>query len=61
MTLPRERYNAAVNSRAFLLSLLDPKQTPRVPKQIRLQAYQVLKHYPNPLEMDSDLNKLFGR
>jgi len=61
MTLPRERYNAVVNARAFFLSLLDPKQTPRVPKQIRLQAYQVLKHYPHPLEMDGDLNKLFGR
>lgn len=47
MTLPHERTLAVTNTRAFLLSLLDPKQTPRVPKAIRMQARSLLKHYPN--------------
>lgn len=47
MTLPRERRNALIRARDFLRSLLDPKQTPRVPRAIRREAYYVLKHYPS--------------
>lgn len=47
MTLPHERALAVENTREFLLSLLDPKQTPRVPKAIRKRAGQLLKHYPH--------------
>lgn len=47
MTLPDERYNALQNTRNFLRDLLDPKQTPRVPREIRRQAYWCLKHYPD--------------
>lgn len=32
--------------RAFMLSLLDPKKTPRVPGEIRDRAFEILKHYP---------------
>lgn len=51
MTLPNERYRAVNNAREFLRSLLDPKQTPKVPKAIRQQAYWVLKHYPGEYDM----------
>lgn len=50
MTLPNERTNAILNTRRFLLSLLDPKKTPRVPKAIRREACQLLKHYPNTFD-----------
>jgi hypothetical protein len=33
------------------VSLLDPKLTPRVPIQERARARQLLKHYPNDLDM----------
>jgi hypothetical protein len=46
MTLPNERTRAILNTREFLLSLLDPKKTPRVPKEIRRQAYWCLRHFP---------------
>lgn len=46
MTLPNERYQAIQNTRKFLRSLLDPKQTPKVPRWIRREAYYCLKHYP---------------
>lgn len=52
MTVPSERTHAVLNTRNFLRSLLDPKQTPRVPRDIRRQASWLLKHYPAPFEMD---------
>lgn len=57
MTLPNERLNALHNARAFLSSLLDKQETPRVPKEIRKQAYYVLKHYPTPYELEKIAKK----
>lgn len=51
MTLPDERTRAVQKARRFLRSLLDPKKTPRVPKQIRKEAYYVLKHFPGDLDL----------
>lgn len=47
MTLPDERYRAMKAGKEFLYDLLDPKKTPRVPKDIRRRAYHVLRHYPD--------------
>ena len=52
MTIPRERKNAVMRTREFLRSLCVPKQTPRVPSDIRDQARSLLKHYPSELYMD---------
>lgn len=52
MTIPLERTYAVKNTRQFLLDLLDPKLTPRVPKSIREQAYHCLRHYPTDFDMD---------
>jgi hypothetical protein len=52
MTLPYERYNAIKWTEEFLKSLLDPKQTPRVPRAIRQRAYSLLRHYPGKYYMD---------
>jgi len=46
MTLPYERVNAVINTRKFLLTLLFPSLTPRVPRDIRMEARRLLKHYP---------------
>lgn len=46
MTLPDERIAAIKNTREFLRQLLDPKKTPRIPSEIRRQAYWCLRHYP---------------
>jgi hypothetical protein len=54
MTLPFERTNALKRARSFLIKLLDPKETPRVPLEIRKEARALLKHYP----WDLDLKKL---
>jgi hypothetical protein len=52
MTLPYERTNAVLRTETFLLSICDPKLTPRVPKAVREQARRLLKHYPSRFDMD---------
>ena len=52
MTLPDERYRALKWAETFLQDLLDPSQTPRVPKSIRGQARAVLRHYPGSYYID---------
>lgn len=57
MTLPIERAWAVTNTRNFLMDLMDPKKTPRVPKAIRKEAYRCLRHYPGEyyIEQSQDL------
>jgi len=52
MTMPNERRWAVNNTRQFLVDLMDPKKTPRVPKEIRKEAYRCIKHYPGKYHMD---------
>lgn len=58
MTLPNERYRSLQQAREFLRSLLDPKQTPRVPKAVRREAYRALRHYPNQYEIELMATKI---
>lgn len=58
MTLPNERTRAVKYAQEFMRSLLDPKQTPRVPKAIRKEAYRVLRHFPNTLDISQAAEKL---
>lgn len=46
MTLPFERTRSLVMTKEFLQRLLDPKQTPRVPRPVRGHAHMLLRHYP---------------
>lgn len=52
MSLPDERSRALVSAREFLFALLDPKQTPRVPSEVRKEARRVVKHYPAKWEIE---------
>jgi hypothetical protein len=51
--LPIERTNAVLNTERFLMDLLDPKKTPRVPSEVRKRAASCLKHYPSRYSMSS--------
>ena len=53
MTVPVERTNAVINTQKFLLELLDPKKTPRVPRSVRRQALHLLRHYPTEFDMNT--------
>ena len=52
MTMPCERYWAINNTRRFLVDLMDPKKTPKVPEEIRKEAYRCLRHYPGEYYME---------
>ena len=52
MTIPSERTRAVLNTEQFLMDLLDPKKTPRVPKDIRRRASSLLRHYPSQYDME---------
>jgi len=52
MTLPDERYRAVKQAEQLLKDLLDPRVTPRVPKEIRQRASGCLRHYPGSWDMD---------
>lgn len=70
MTMPDEMFNSLRNARHFMLALMDPKQTPKVPKEIRKRARDRLKHFPSEYEikqleqmhenMNEDPNIVFG-
>lgn len=51
MTLPDERTRSILYARRFLWALLDPKQTPKVPRNVRQWAYRALRHYPSKWEI----------
>jgi hypothetical protein len=51
MTLPDERYRAVLAAEQFLVELCNPKLTPGVPRQVRLRAGSVLRHYPSRYHM----------
>lgn len=46
MTLPHEEAYAIARTRQFLFDLLNPKTTPRVPREIRQRARILVKHFP---------------
>jgi hypothetical protein len=52
MTLPNEWFISMKKNRQFLFDLLNPNTTPRVPKEIRKQASECLKHLPMQPEID---------
>ena len=57
MTLPQEMFQAIRNAQHFMLALMDPKQTPKVPKEIRKRARDRLKHFPSEYDV-SQLEKM---
>jgi len=52
MTLPDERYRSLVQTKKFLMELLSPHMTPRVPKIIRQRASGLLRHWPDDYHME---------
>ena len=47
MTIPYERTRALIETKSFLLKLVDTKRVPRVPKSVRQHAEYLLRHYPS--------------
>lgn len=51
MTIPIERTWSIRRTRQFLIDLLYPKTTPRVPKSIRREAQRCLRHFPGDFDI----------
>ncbi len=60
MTTSQERCWSVLSTREFLFALLDPKQTPRVPREIRKRASRCLRHYPSDADL-RDVPRAFGK
>lgn len=58
MTIPIERFNSVIQTRAFLVSLMDPEKTPSIPEELRWQARSLLKHYPTRYDMEQAAEKV---
>lgn len=56
MTMPDERYRAVLWAEKFLLKLSDSKQTPRIPKALRQEAWSILRHYPSVFDLQQAAN-----
>jgi len=51
MTMPEEMFNAIRNARMFMVALADPKVTPKIPKEVRKNARDRLKHFPSEFDL----------
>ena len=52
---------AVVATRDFLLRLIDTKETPRIPREVRREARALLRHYPIASELRPVLEKGLGK
>ena len=52
MTMPNERRSAVERTEKFLIDLLNPKVTPRIPSEVRQRAYSCLRHFPREYDME---------
>ena len=52
MTTPEERTRSIISVRQFLTKLLSAKNGyKRIPKEVRKEAYRLLKHYPVGIDL----------
>lgn len=51
MSTTEEELRALESTKKFLFDLLNSKETPKVPKEIRARASRCLKHYPLIIDM----------
>jgi hypothetical protein len=52
MTTPSERTRAVLLTESFLITLINHKLSPKIPKGIREQAKMLLRHYPSRIELE---------
>ena len=52
MTVPFERTRALIETKSFLLKLVDTKLLPCVPKSVRQHAKYLLRHYPSYADIE---------
>ena len=57
MTLPDERYRSVMWAKKFLEGIAhDRKAYPRISKEVRREAYSILRHFPNEWDLEQVAN-----
>ena len=57
---PMQQVAAVVATRDFLLRLVNTKETPRIPREVRREARALLRHYPLPERLRPVLEEGFN-
>ena len=52
MTIPYERTRALIETKSFLLKLVDAERLPYVPEEVRQHAEYLLRHYPSYADIE---------
>jgi len=52
VTLADERWRSLVETKKFLMTLLSPHATPKVPRVIRERARSLLRHWPDNYHLE---------
>ena len=52
MTIPYERTRALIETKSFLLKLVDTERLPHVPDAVRQHAEYLLRHYPSYADIE---------
>ena len=52
MTIPYERTRALIETKLFLLNLVDKEQLPHIPDSVRQHADYLLRHYPSYADIE---------
>jgi hypothetical protein len=52
-----QQVSAVVATRDFLLRLINTKETPRIPREVRREARALLRHYPPVNELKPALQR----
>lgn len=52
MTLPDERYRSVMWARRFLESLAYYNKNNKIPKEVKKEAYDILRHFPSEWDLD---------
>ncbi len=53
-----QQMTSMIATRDFLLRLIDVKETPRIPREVRREARTLLRHYPPARELRPLLEKV---
>lgn len=63
MTMPDEMFQSLRDARHFMMALMESKETPKVPKEIRSRARDRLKHFPSDYEINEleKMHSMVGR
>jgi len=56
----QQKITAVISTRDFLLRLTNPKETPRIPREVRREAKTLLRHYPIEAELKPVLETAFN-